>query len=263
MRTHLPAIALLWALFPDPAWSQHSSNPLDPLRWGFEQSECSACFGAIVGAGEVPLFRSGQRDSTQVYFAAARELADGVGLRIFADRLWANWPDGTQQSGWGDIRLANSARLWASSSGDSVWMDWGIKLPNAADQSGLGSDESDAHVGLFGRKEVGSVRLGVSLSLGILGDPLQYANQDDVLTTRLRVGQRLGAFEWSSLVAWRWRSPRNPADGRVLLEGAYSAGDRGLFVGAGGGVGLNPAAPDWQAMFHLGWGVPCRTSQGD
>ena len=56
------------------------------------------------------------------------------------------------------------------------------KLPNASNESGLGTDTTDFYASIIAGKTVQSVRVVGNLGLGILPDPVQGARQNDVLT---------------------------------------------------------------------------------
>ncbi len=58
----------------------------------------------------------------------------------------------------------------------------GTKMPNASDETGLGTDESDVFLGLVLSKHVGIHEMRLNLGLAILGDPLTNAAQQDLLT---------------------------------------------------------------------------------
>jgi len=56
------------------------------------------------------------------------------------------------------------------------------RLPNASNESGLGTDTTDFFLSLIGGKTVQSIRIVANLGLGILADPTQGARQNDVFT---------------------------------------------------------------------------------
>lgn len=175
--------------------------------------------------------------------------------------MWVNWPDGTSETGWGDLRLGTSGRL--SKGGHTVlpalWVDWVVKLPNAQDESGLGTDETDAFLSLVALWEKGAWGAGLRGGLAIWGDPLQFANQDDAALFALHlkhVGER---HKLSATVDWQKSSPRNASRATLLGGGQIKGLPGGLWVGLEGGVGLSPAAPDWQAGLLFGCDVPCRS----
>jgi hypothetical protein len=56
------------------------------------------------------------------------------------------------------------------------------KLPNASNESGLGTDSMDFYGSLLGAKTVQSIRIVANIGAGILSDPIQGNRQNDVLT---------------------------------------------------------------------------------
>ena len=56
-----------------------------------------------------------------------------------------------------------------------------VASPNASNESGLGLDTTDFHAQALIGKTVQSIRFVANFGLGILGDPTQGANQNDVL----------------------------------------------------------------------------------
>lgn len=56
------------------------------------------------------------------------------------------------------------------------------KLPNASNESGLGTDTTDFYASVLAGKTVQSIRIVVNIGLGILADPTQGARQNDVFT---------------------------------------------------------------------------------
>jgi len=60
-----------------------------------------------------------------------------------------------------------------------------VKLPNASDDKGLGTDETDIYVLALISKAYGKVGMDLSAGLGILGDPRKNADQKDVAVVSL------------------------------------------------------------------------------
>lgn len=87
----------------------------------------------------------------------------------------------------------------------------GTKLPNASDESGLGTDETDAFLGVVLSRAMAGHEMRLNFGLAILGDPLEERAQQDVLT--FGVGGRHGERHAAIWEVW----------GR-----AFGDGDRGL-----------------------------------
>jgi len=205
--------------------------------------------GMVVTAemGLVPAFRAVERDRLQLGVAASWQPAPQVALRASYPIQALRFPDGATVLGSGDIRLGASARVWEGPV--AIWVDSEVKLPNASDATGLGSDETD----WAGRCWVGwgdSVRIDAGVGLAILGNPNAFANQDDAALVDLRVGRRVGAVDLWASGGGRLASSHNPADLSLDL-GIGWTGIR-FTTGADVSVGLTPAAPDLGAMVWLG-----------
>ena len=82
-----------------------------------------------------------------------------------------------------DIVIGTKVRLVAEGAGHPAFgVRFATKLPNASNESGLGTDSMDFYVsGLVG-KTVESIRIVGNVGLGLLGDPIRGDQQNDVLT---------------------------------------------------------------------------------
>jgi hypothetical protein len=80
-----------------------------------------------------------------------------------------------------DIVVATKIRVLSETAGrPAIGLRFATRLPNAGNESGLGLDTTDFHVqGLVG-KTVQSIRIVGNFGLGILGDPTEGGNQNDV-----------------------------------------------------------------------------------
>ena len=253
-------IGLLLAFSSSQVFCAETEDGFSPFSGFSSSSSCELCFGPRFSKGEVPNFRAGERDSLQMGLAASWSPAEAVALRLAADALWVQWPDGSSAYGPGDIRLGTTARLTqASSWRPELLLDWVVKLPNSPDDGGLGSDETDLKLGLYGLWSIASWKVGLASGLYILGDPLQFANQDDAafLAFHLRRTGRIGQI--STSLDWRLASARNPGVAQILAAGKYEGLPDPLWVGVDGALGLTPAAADWQAGLRFGLGGACRS----
>lgn len=241
-----------------------SPGDFSPFSGFASDSACEICLGPQFSKGEVPLFRAGERDSLQVGFSASWAPAEDVALRIQADGIWAQWPDGRSEVGPGDLHLGTTARLLKTSSWrPELLLDWVVKLPNSPDDGGLGSDETDVALGLYGLWQWASWRAGVGAGLAIFGDPLQFANQDDAAFLALHLKKKVRAGQFSTRLDWRLASARNPAVAQLGVGAKHTGLPGPFWVGLNGALGLTPAAPDWQAGLRFGWGGPCRSEPDD
>ncbi len=212
----------------------------------------------------IPAFRAGPRDR----YAAGVEGRWYPAQRVLLDLSWAGLmdqhPDGHRVVGSGDLELgcavrlpvAEAARARASDAGrrgPAFGIGWRVKLPNAADEGELGSDETDVALLASAATDLGPLRGWVGGGLAILGDPLLLAAQDDLAFLQ-------GGLSWepSSAPAWAPRtglqlgaalpSPSNPL--RAELGGSLGWGRR-WSPRLGFGVGLSAAAPTWSAALGV------------
>ena len=82
-----------------------------------------------------------------------------------------------------DIVIGTKVRLVPEGTGrPAVALRFATKLPNAGNESGLGTDTTDFHFGLLVGKTVQSVRFVGNAGFGILSDPIEGHEQNDVLT---------------------------------------------------------------------------------
>jgi hypothetical protein len=95
----------------------------------------------------------------------------------------------------------------------------GAKMPNASNETGLGTDESDVFLGLVMSKQTGIHELRMNLGLAILGDPAINSSQKDLMTYGVagRHGDR-HAFLWEV-----WGRAAGD-DGRSLEESTVRMG---------------------------------------
>jgi hypothetical protein len=89
-----------------------------------------------------------------------------------------------------DITVSTKVRVLSEQPGrPAIGLRFATKLPNAGNESGLGTDTTDFHFqGLIG-KTVQSIRIVGNVGLGILGDPTRGDNQNDVLDLGLSVAR--------------------------------------------------------------------------
>jgi len=82
----------------------------------------------------------------------------------------------------GDITLATKIRVVSETSGRPAFgLRFATKLPNASNESGLGTDTMDFHAVLLAAKTIQSIRLVGNMGVAIMGDPTDGSRQNDVL----------------------------------------------------------------------------------
>lgn len=91
-----------------------------------------------------------------------------------------------------DIVIGAKIRLLGEgASRPSLGFRFATRLPNATNESGLGHDTTDFHASLLGAKTIQSVRAVANIGVGILGDPVNGHQQNDVLTYGASVARAL------------------------------------------------------------------------
>jgi hypothetical protein len=222
----------------------------------------STSWGILAGggwaAGLVPPFRAAERDRASIDVGGGVWVGDRVLLRGAWSWLRDDSRAGGTASGPGDIRLGTVARLGRT--GDVRWfLGWEAKFPDAANEDELGTDETDV---LFGGSfvwERGPWWATGAVGLGILGNPLRFANQDDVPMVRAAVGRRWGVVSIAAGIDADLATSRNPSRVEPGLD--VSAGKR-VFVAVHGGAGVVPAAADLRVTASIGLRWPLPDAEG-
>lgn len=212
----------------------------------------SAVLGGMIEQSTLPPFQQQPRDRYTMQGGMAWQPSPEVRLSAQVDGWrWDRYTGEQQISGPGDITLGVDVTPW-----NGLGAMWLVKQPNAEDEQGLGSDETDlAMLGQVQRRWGGAV-LGVS----VRGDPLRYSAQD-VAVMGWMVGRKdVGPLHASLRVGGVGPSAQNPA----RIDGAL--GLRGGCRMQGGGelrAGLSPAAADWGIQLWMGMGWGCgKTANG-
>ena len=250
-----------------PAFAAGDVTPLSPLGPVISEGKNDGLVRGEISMAETPLFSGAPMDRMSLFFAARHSPASGVNLRAAVGARRATWADGEVAGGIEDVRLATEVRFLEGQVGGeegamgSLWFTWEGKMPNARDTSGLGTDETDISVGLFGRLDGERVSLLASGELLILGDPLQFANQDDAFRAAAGVETTLGPLEVKGRVVSRFESPRNP----LWLASGATVGHRRERWGLSADllVGLSDAAPLFAFGANLQLFGACPAEDGD
>lgn len=82
-----------------------------------------------------------------------------------------------------DIVIGAKVRLLSEAARHpALGFRFATRLPNASNESGLGLDTTDFYASLLGAKTVQSIRVVGNIGAGILSDPIDGHDQNDVLT---------------------------------------------------------------------------------
>jgi hypothetical protein len=152
---------------------------------------------------------------------------------------------GDQSSSVEDVVLATKIRMLPEAEHrPSFGFRMATKLPNAPNQSGLGSDMTDVSFALLVGKTVRSVRIVGNVGVAIIGDPTQNAVQHDPAIYGLSLARALApGFDVVTEIEGRWQAyqetPPPAAENRAAVRAGlrYTRGamrvDAGLSVGSG------------------------------
>lgn len=203
--------------------------------------------------GGTPLFRAAERDRLETGLAVAWRVHQRVGLDLRVDG-GADWTAlGRSHVGPGALSLATRLLVLTQDAAPlDLELAWQATLPWSFDAGASGTDELDSTLlGALGR-DVGDLRLDGILGLGIVGDPLRPASQDDLPLAWASARWRTPVGDLQARVGGAVATARNPA----RLQALAGFERRGpLLLGAQAGVGLTPASPDWSLRLWTGWQV--------
>jgi hypothetical protein len=142
-----------------------------------------------------------------------------------------------------DAIVATKIRLLPESgSRPAIAIRFATKLPNASNESGLGTDTMDFYGSLLGAKTIQSVRVVANIGGGILSDPTRGDRQNDVFTYGLSFARALTAAtevvgEVNGRVSTRNGDPPPGTESRGIVKfgGRYTRGplrlDAAFFFG--------------------------------
>ncbi len=150
---------------------------------------------------------------------------------------------GNSTSSFEDVVVGTKIRLVSETAGRPAFaLRFATKLPNASNESGLGTDTMDFFASVLGAKTVQSVRVVANIGAAILSDPTEGNRQNDVLTyggsfaramtqRAELVGELNGRLSTRSGGAF----PGTESRGLVKLGGRFTQGpvrlDAGVFFG--------------------------------
>jgi hypothetical protein len=168
--------------------------------------------------------------------------------------------EGDHTSSIRDFHIGTKIRMLSEQPGrPALGFRFSTRLPNASNESGLGRDTTDFTAGFLIGKTVQSVRVVGNLGFLILEDPLQPAEQDDLLNYGLSLARAVTqGFELVGEVNGRANFAEDVAlgaedRGLVRVGARYTRGPvrvDGAFM-----LGLSPRDPDWGFTTGLTWVV--------
>jgi hypothetical protein len=168
--------------------------------------------------------------------------------------------DGEKTSSIRDFLIGTKIRMLSEQPGrPGLGFRFATRLPNASNESGLGRDTTDFTAGLLLGKTAQSVRIVGNVGFLILEDPLQAAEQDDLLTYGLSLARAVTqGFELVGEVNGRANFAEDVAlgaedRGLVRVGARYTHG--AIRVDGGFMLGLSPRDPDWGITAGFTWVV--------
>lgn len=253
----------LWLVgAPPSAAAAHPSDgwprPVGALAGGWGGAPVEFRLGAGVERGLVPPFRASSRDRSLLQLEGVWSPTPSVRLGLQVDALRDALPSGEVLVGPGDLRLSTLVRLVDDPL--DLGLGWRVKLPNARDEGELGTDETDVDLLLSAGHQVGPLTLGLDAGLAIRGNPLRFANQDDVPFAWLYLHGPAGPVRVGARLGGEAPTARNPARAAAAVGAEF--GER-LRVGGEAQAGLTPAAADWGARLWVGAAPACRRRPRD
>ena len=150
---------------------------------------------------------------------------------------------GDSTHGFEDTTVAIKIRFLSEQSGrPAMAVRFATKLPNARNETGLGTDTMDFYTSLLAAKTVQSVRLVGNVGVGILSEPTNATSQNDVLTygasfARAITNQTEVVGEFNGRVSTRSGTPPVGTESRGIFKigGRYTRGplrlDAAAFIG--------------------------------
>lgn len=150
-----------------------------------------------------------------------------------------------------DIVLATKIRLVPETAGRPAFgLRFATQLPDASNESGLGTDLTNFYASLLIGKTVQSVRVVGNAGIAILGDPTSSVpEQNDLVTYGLSVARALTtAGEIVAEINGRWNTANGSSDpgsesrGTLRVGGRYTRGP--VRVDAGVLLGMTARDPD-------------------
>jgi len=142
-----------------------------------------------------------------------------------------------------DIVFATKIRLVSETpSHPAFGLRFATRLPNASQESGIGLNTTDFHAQFLAGKTVQSIRIVGNIGLGILADPTDGTNQNDVLDYGASVARAVKeGVELVGEINGRWSTrsgtppPGTESRGAIRLGGRLTRGtvraDAGIILG--------------------------------
>ena len=138
--------------------------------------------GDLTRAGVLGV-RIGAADNVEVQFLGTVQNILNIEDRYPAPNTPRLQFSGSSTSDVGDFSLATKVRLKEEEPGwPTLSFRFGLELPNASNENGLGNDETNVFGGFLVQKRLGKLKFLTDLGVAILGNPVVSGSQDDLFT---------------------------------------------------------------------------------
>lgn len=240
-----------------------AGSPASPPVGAPPQALVEARLAGGWSPGTVPPFQAAEVDAATGLLDLRWQPDRRVGLGVRAGLL--HHSGGLAEPAWGPDETTLSVRLEPLPVGllpVDLQLAWSAAVPWSFDAGQVGTDETATHLYLGLARRLGPLHLSALGGLAILGNPLRFADQDDVPLAGL-------AARWvpagpplvvEARVGGQLSTPRNPARTEALASLETGCPWR---LGVEGGPGLSLASADWSVRGWVGWAVACRDPAGD
>lgn len=137
--------------------------------------------GNLTKAGVLGL-RVGAADNIELQILGAVQNVLNISERFSGPNTSRLNFSGNSTNDVGDFSLATKVRVISGIGSPSIALRFGVELPNASNEGGLGNDETNAFGSLLIEKDFGRIRFLGNTGIVILGDPSEAGSQDDLFT---------------------------------------------------------------------------------
>jgi hypothetical protein len=150
-----------------------------------------------------------------------------------------------------DVVFATKIRIVPETpSHPAFGLRFSTRLPNASQESGLGLNTTDFHAQFLAGKTVQSIRIVGNIGLGILGDPTDATNQNDVLDYGASLARAVKeGVEVVGEINGRWSTRSGPPPPGTENRAALRLGGRltrgTVRIDAGIILGMTPRDPSF------------------
>jgi Putative MetA-pathway of phenol degradation len=164
-----------------------------------------------------------------------------------------------------DVVLATKIRVLSEGTNrPSFGLRIATKLPNARNQSGLGTDMTDVSLAVLVGKTIRSIRVVGNLGVAIIGDPTQTAVQYDPTIFGVSLARALApGFDVVTEIEGRWQAykdtPQPAAENRAALRGGLRYTRGAVRVDAGLRTGFGDVEPEIGFTTGVTWVVDAFT----